>query len=150
MPIRLGDPTTSSGGPWNHYVLVIFWILQFGTVAWFEAELAILGLIMAAFGGGAGVLYFSLQVFTSQQKGHILTATQTRFTFPVLIANLAVLASIVQEWRQLNADTLTSVSYYRYQAAKSAYFLLILAILSIPVLNAAGFFATLWKFGMFL
>jgi hypothetical protein len=70
MPIRLGDPTTSASGPWNHYVLIILWILQFGTVAYFEVDLAILVLILAAFGGGAGFLYVFPHLFP-QKKPHI-------------------------------------------------------------------------------
>jgi hypothetical protein len=75
---------------------------------------------------------------------------QNRFALPIFLANLAVLASIVYEWRQFKADTLTSVLYYRYQAAKSAWFLCILAVLLVPALQSVGFFATVWKFGMFL
>jgi uncharacterized protein YqgC (DUF456 family) len=42
------------------------------------------------------------------------------------------------------------VSYYRYQAAKSAWFLGILVVLLVPTLKSVGFFATVWKFGMFV
>ena len=59
MPIRLGDPeapTSSGNGPWNNYALVILWILQFGTVAFFEVSLGIYVLILGAF-GGTGLMY---------------------------------------------------------------------------------------------
>jgi len=86
----------------------------------------------------------------STESNIVLTTYNERFLLPIFLSNLAVLTSIVYEWRQLHAETLTSISYYRYQAGKSAYFFILLVLLFVPALKNAGFLATIWKFVIFV
>ena len=76
--------------------------------------------------------------------------TKSRFLLSIFLSALAVLASIIYEWRQLNAETLTSQIYYRFQAGKSAYFFILLVLLFVPALKSVGLFATIWRFGVFV
>lgn len=65
MPIRLGDQDSGGPGPsWNPYVLVILWLLQFGTLAFLELYLGIYVLILGAF-GGAGLMYVPINTLLS-------------------------------------------------------------------------------------
>ncbi|KAH8687721.1 hypothetical protein BGZ60DRAFT_522369 [Tricladium varicosporioides] len=119
MPIRLGDE--SSAPRWNDWVLVLFWIVQFATAAFFEAWLFLYIALLGAFGSG-GTSFLSM---------------------PIFLGTFCVLGLILYEARQLKTDELTITSFYRYQVMKSAFFGFILMMVFVPVIKQSSVIGTM-------